>query len=68
MSETIEELTIRQMNKIGELTKQRDDLLAALENWFEWHANHFDDFDGEVNGQLLCLATETEAAIAKTVK
>jgi len=39
-------------------------LLEACKHFFEWHANHFEDFDDEVNGQLLCLANEAEAAIA----
>ena len=38
-------------------------LLEACKNFFEWHANHFEDFDNEINGQLLCLANDCEAAI-----
>ena len=45
------------------LKKQRDDLLAACNNWLDWYANHFEDFTDEVNGQLLCLANDTKAAI-----
>ena len=41
------------------------DLLELAQNFFEWHANHFDDFDAEVNGQLLSLANDAEAAINK---
>ena len=41
------------------------DLLRVCENFFEWQANHFEDFDDEINGQLLCLANDAEAAIAK---
>ena len=42
-------------------------LITALENWFEWHANHFGDFNDEINSQLLCLANDTEAAIKQVV-
>jgi len=41
------------------------ELLEACKNFFEWHANHFEEFSDEINGQLLCLANDAEAAIAK---
>ena len=41
------------------------DLLEACQNTFTWIADHFGDFDSEVNKQLLCLSNEIEAAIAK---
>jgi hypothetical protein len=41
------------------------DLLNILEHWFTWHANHFGDFSDDINGELLCLSNETDAAIAK---
>lgn len=44
------------------------DYQTFAKNFFEWHANHFEDFDDEINGQLLCLANEAEAAIAKAEK
>ncbi len=41
------------------------DLLAAAENFFEWHANNFEDFSLQINQQLLCLSNDFGAAIAK---
>jgi hypothetical protein len=41
------------------------DLLEACKNVFSWHANHFEDFDKQTNSELLELANEIEAAIAK---
>jgi len=46
-------------------TADKQILLAACESFFEWHANHFEDFSDEVNGQLLCLANDVETAITK---
>jgi len=44
------------------------ELLEFAQHFFEWHAANFEDFDGETNKQLLCLANEAEAAIAKETK
>ena len=41
------------------------DLLEAAKHFFEWHAEHFEDFDKNINSELLCLANEFEQAIAK---
>jgi hypothetical protein len=41
------------------------ELLEALQHFFTWHAENFEDFDDETNKQLLCLANEAETAIAK---
>ena len=41
------------------------EMLAALGHFVEWHANNFDDFSSDVNAQLLCLANDAAAAIAK---
>ena len=41
------------------------ELVAALENFREWFANHFEDFAPEINAQLLCLDNEAEAALRK---
>ena len=42
------------------------DLLAALQDFTTWHANHFEDFSSEINAELLCLANDAAAAIART--
>ena len=42
-----------------------DDLLAALSDFREWHANNFDDFAPDINAQLLCLDNAAHAALAK---
>lgn len=39
------------------------ELLAACQNYREWWANHFGDFNSEINDQLLCLDNDAEAAI-----
>lgn len=41
------------------------DLLATLQNFATWHANHFEDFSSEVNAQLLCLSNDALTAIAR---
>ena len=41
------------------------DLLAALQTWQTWHANHFADFNEEMNMELLCIDNDAAAAIAK---
>jgi len=35
-------------------------LIEFGQHFFEWHANHFEDFDNETNEQLLSLANEIE--------
>ncbi len=37
-----------------------DELLARLQDWFTWHADHFEEFADEINMELLCLANDTE--------
>lgn len=36
----------------------------VLEQFREWHANHFGDFSPEVNAELLCLDNAAEQALA----
>jgi hypothetical protein len=38
---------------------------SVLEQFLEWHANHFGDFAPEVNAELLCLANAATEALAK---
>lgn len=45
-----------------------DALLEACENFREWWANHFEDFDKDSNSALLCLDNDFEAAIAEAKK
>ena len=40
------------------------DLLEALQTWQTWHANHFADFNEEMNIELLCIDNKAAAAIA----
>lgn len=40
-------------------------LVEACKDFFSWHANHFEDFDDEINKELLCLANQTESALSK---
>ena len=54
-----------ELENIARLIAIAPELLEFATNFFEWHANHFEDFDSEVNGQLLCLANNAEKAIAK---
>lgn len=57
---------IRFMNEIpGRLVNSHKALVEFAQNFFEWHANHFEDFSDEINGQLLCIANDAEVAIAK---
>ena len=44
------------------------DLLAALQAFTSWHADHFEDFAPGINAQLLCLANDASAAIEKATK
>jgi len=39
-------------------------MLAALDAFVQWHADHFEDFAPHDNAQLLCLANDASAAIA----
>lgn len=39
------------------------ELLAACEDFFQWHSDHFEDFGSGINSQLLCLANTCEQAI-----
>jgi hypothetical protein len=52
-------------NANARLIAAAPDLLVALENFVAWHAENFDDFTPEINAQLLCLANNATAAIAK---
>lgn len=45
-----------------------DKLVDACENFREWWANHFDDFDTTSNGELLCLDNNFAAALAEAKK
>ena len=56
---------VEEARKFANLFSAAPDLLAALENFVEWHANNFDDFSSDVNSQLLCLANDASAAISK---
>ena len=40
-------------------------LLEACQDTFTWIAEHFADFDDEINKQLLCLSNEIEFVVAK---
>jgi hypothetical protein len=40
------------------------EMLEALQNFREWWANHFEDFEPDINGELLCLDNDFAAAIA----
>lgn len=51
--------------QIAELKETVAGLLEAARHFFEWHSMHFEEFEDEVNMQLLCLANEFETAIAK---
>ncbi len=53
---------------VNKLAKERDALLAVVQNFFEWNANHFGDFSDDINKQLLCLSNEAEAEIAAAEK
>ena len=53
------------IRNIDKLHKSHNDLLEACKHFFEWHADHFDDFDPDINGELLCLSNEVENAIAR---
>lgn len=58
---------VRRWNEHDSLKAKADSqpaLLAACENFREWWANHFEDFDKDSNGELLCLDNDFEAAIA----
>lgn len=35
----------------------------VLNDFLEWHANHFGDFAPETNAELLCLANAARAAL-----
>lgn len=48
---------------VAELKQQRDALQEFARNFFEWHANHFEDFNTEINAQLLSLANTAEPLI-----
>ena len=70
MSETIEETLIRHMNYIGELTKQRDDLLAVCEAVVRAKdllvsSEYIDEFSDEATA-LTKIYTMAKAAIAKS--
>jgi hypothetical protein len=54
-----------EMKANARLIATAPDLLAALEAFRTWHANHFEDFDSETNSQLLCLDNAAGAAIAR---
>ena len=51
-------------NQAGLMRKQRAGMLAALDAFVQWHADHFEDFAPHDNAQLLCLANDASAAIA----
>jgi len=59
------EAAIKDAKMAADLKAQNAELLGALRNWREWHADHFEDFGQEVSAQLLCLDNESAAAIAK---
>ena len=48
--------------------EQYDGLLDACKNFHEWHANHFEDFNEQINGELLSLANDAEQAIDRVAK
>lgn len=56
---------IEKREKIAYLITNAPKLLQFGRNFFEWHANHFDDFNSEVNGELLVLANEIEPILQK---
>lgn len=39
----------------------------VLEQFREWHANHFGDFSPEINAELLCIDNAAEAALQSFV-
>lgn len=41
------------------------DLLKVVQDFSEWYANNYGDFNDEVNGQLYCLGHDADLAIAK---
>jgi len=50
------------------LIKAAPALLEACKNFREWWANHFEDYDKESNGELLCLDNDFESAISLAEK
>ena len=48
----------------ADLIAAAPDMLAALDAFVQWHADHFEDFTPHDNAQLLCLANDASAAIA----
>ena len=59
------EHTMFTMKANAHLIAAAPDLYEACLHFFEWHADHFDDFDPEINAQLLCLSNEVENAVNK---
>lgn len=49
----------------AELIAVAPEMAEALANFRTWFANHFADFDEEVNSQLLCLDNEAAAILAR---
>lgn len=41
-------------------TQRISRFVAFTKSFLEWHANNFEDFDSNINAQLLCLANEAE--------
>lgn len=51
--------------RIVQTWNAHEDLLEVVQCFFTWHANHFGDFGHDIDSELLCLANDAEAAIAK---
>ncbi len=50
---------------LTQILESHNDLLELANAFFTWHGNHFEEFDEEINDQLLFLANLAEQAIAK---
>lgn len=57
--------SIGEVDANAKLIAAAPELLEIAQSFFEWHANHFEEFEDHINMELLCLANEAEQAIKK---